>query len=99
MIMNEMQLLTWVRGTGPQHCRGHLVLGVLWRLFEIYSLGRKKDLSARACAARRIRLADDFPATLPAEGMLKKAPVTYIAVPFFTSGWPSWCSCLRRTSS
>ena len=44
--MNEMQMLSWVRGPGLNLAVGIFVLGVLWRLFEIYSLGRKKDLSA-----------------------------------------------------
>ena len=44
--MNEVQLLTWVRGTGLNLAVGIFLLGVFWRLIEIYSLGRKKDLSA-----------------------------------------------------
>ena len=44
--MNELQLLTWARGTGLNIALGIFLLGVLWRLFEIYSLGRKPDLSA-----------------------------------------------------
>jgi hypothetical protein len=46
MTMNDMQFLTWVRGTGLDIAVSIFVLGVLWRLFEIYSLGRKMDLSA-----------------------------------------------------
>jgi hypothetical protein len=45
MIMNEIQFLTWVRGTGLNIALGLFVLGLLWRLIEIYSLGRKKDLA------------------------------------------------------
>jgi nitrate reductase gamma subunit len=84
--MNEMQLLTWVRGPGLNIAVGIFVLGVLWRLFEIYSLGRKKDLAA----PRHVKGASGwhtiFRRTLPAEGMLKKAPVTYIAGGIFHIG-------------
>jgi len=43
--MNEDLFLTWVRGTGLDIAIGIFVLGTLWRLFEIYSLGRKPDLA------------------------------------------------------
>ena len=46
MIMNDLQFLTWVRGPGLDIAVSIFLLGVLWRLFEIYSLGRKKYLSA-----------------------------------------------------
>jgi nitrate reductase gamma subunit len=86
MIMNEMQLLTWVRGPGLNLAVGIFVLGVLWRLFEIYSLGRKKDLSAPRAAPGASGLRTILRRTLPAEGMLKKAPVTYIAGGVFHIG-------------
>jgi len=84
--MNEMQLLTWVRGPGLNLAVGIFVLGVLWRLFEIYSLGRKKDLSAPRVAPGASGLRTILRRTLPAEGMLKKAPVTYIAGGVFHIG-------------
>ena len=71
--MNEMQLLTWVRGPGLNLAVGIFVLGVLWRLFEIYSLGRKKDLSAPRELTGASGWRTIFRRTLPAEGMLKKA--------------------------
>ena len=43
--MNDLQFLTWVRGTGLDITIGIFLLGVLWRLFEIYSLGRKPDFA------------------------------------------------------
>ena len=69
--MNEMQLLTWVRGPGLNLAVGIFVLGVLWRLFEIYSLGRKKDLSAPRALPGASGWRTIFRRTLPAEGMLK----------------------------
>lgn len=84
--MNEMQLLAWVRGPGLNLAVGIFLFGVLWRLFEIYSLGRKKDLAAPRTVPGASGLRTVFRRTLPAEGMLKKAPVTYIAGGIFHVG-------------
>jgi len=78
MIMNEMQFLTWVRGTGLNIAVGIFLVGVLWRLIEIYGLGRKKDLSAPRSVAGASGLNTIFRRSLPPEGMLKTSPVTYI---------------------
>lgn len=76
--MNEIQLLTWVRGVGLNIAVGIFLLGVLWRLFEIYSLGRKKDLAA----PRSVRGASGWHTivrrSVPAPSLFRKAPVTYI---------------------
>ena len=76
--MNEMQFLTWVRGTGLNIAVGIFLVGVLWRLIEIYGLGRKKDLSAPRSVAGASGLNTIFRRSLPPEGMLKTSPVTYI---------------------
>ncbi len=76
--MNEMQLLTWVRGAGLDIAVSIFLLGVLWRLIEIYSLGRKKDLAAPRQVAGASGWHTVFRRTIPAEGMLKRAPVSYI---------------------
>ncbi|MDD5390981.1 MAG: hypothetical protein PHD37_16720 [Gallionellaceae bacterium] len=76
--MNEIQLLTWVRGPGLDIAVGIFLLGVFWRLFEIYSLGRKKDLSASRSAAGASGWHTIFRRSLPPEGMVKKSPVSYI---------------------
>lgn len=49
--MDEIQFLTWVRSTGLEIAVGIFVLGTLWRLFEIYTLGRKPDLAVPRRAA------------------------------------------------
>jgi nitrate reductase gamma subunit len=84
--MNDMQLLTWVRGPGLNIAIAIFVAGILWRLFEVYSLGRKKDLSAPRTLKRASGWHTIARRTLPAEGMLKKAPVTYIAGGIFHVG-------------
>ncbi len=76
--MNELQFLTWVRGTGLNIAVGIFLLGVLWRLFEIYSLGRKQDLSAPRHASGASGFHTIFRRSLPPPGMLKRSPVSYI---------------------
>jgi len=43
--MDQDLFLTWVRSTGLNIALSIFVLGMLWRLFEIYTLGRKPDLA------------------------------------------------------
>ncbi len=76
--MNDMQLLTWVRGAGLDIAVSIFLLGVLWRLIEIYSLGRKKDLTAPRQVAGASGWHTIFRRTIPADGMLKRSPVSYI---------------------
>lgn len=76
--MNEMELLNWVRGPGLNISVAIFVLGVLWRLFEIYSLGRKKDLSAPRQAAGASGLHTVVRRSAAPPGMLKRSPISYI---------------------
>jgi nitrate reductase gamma subunit len=78
MIMTEMQLLTWARGTGFDLAVSIFILGVVWRLIEIYSLGRKKDLAAPRQAAGASGWHTMYRRSVPPEGMTKKSPATYI---------------------
>ena len=76
--MNEMQFLTWVRGQGLDIAVGIFLLGVLWRLLEIYSLGRKKDLSAPRHVTGASGWNTILRRSVPPQGMLKTSPVSYI---------------------
>lgn len=76
--MNEMQFLTWVRGPGLDIAVGIFLLGVLWRLVEIYSLGRKKDLAAPRHVSGASGWHTVFRRSVPPEGMLKRSPVSYL---------------------
>jgi nitrate reductase gamma subunit len=78
MTMNELQFLTWVRGTGLNIAVAIFLLGVTWRLFEIYSLGRKKDLSMPRHASGASGFHTVFRRSLAPPGMLKRSPVSYI---------------------
>jgi nitrate reductase gamma subunit len=73
-----MQFLTWVRGTGLDLALAVFILGVLWRLVEIYSLGRKKDLSAPRATVGASGWHTLVRRSVPPEGFVKKSPVTYI---------------------
>ncbi len=84
--MNEIQFLTWVRGTGLNLALGIFLLGTLWRLLEIYSLGRKKDLSAARVTPGASGWHTIFRRSLPPEGMLKRSPVSYIGGYIFHIG-------------
>ena len=77
--MNELQFLTWVRGTGLNIAVGIFLLGVLWRLIEIYSLGRKKDLAAPRHVDGASGWHTLFRRSVPPAGMLKRSPVSYIS--------------------
>lgn len=76
--MNELQFLTWVRGPGLDLALGICLLGVLWRLLEIYTLGRKPDLAVprrRPGASGWHTILRRFVAP---PGMVKRSPVSYI---------------------
>lgn len=76
--MSELQFLTWVRGPGLNIAIGIFVLGVLWRLFEIYSLGRKQDLAVPRRRAGASGWHTVWRRSLAPPGMLKRSPVSYI---------------------
>jgi nitrate reductase gamma subunit len=76
--MNEMQFLTWVRGPGLDIAVAIFLLGVIWRLIEIYGLGRKKDLSAPRATPGASGWHTIARRSLPPPGMMKASPVTYI---------------------
>jgi nitrate reductase gamma subunit len=84
--MNELQFLTWVRGPGLDIAVSIFLLGVLWRLIEVFTLGRKKDLAAPRHAAGASGLHTVFRRSLPPPGMLKRSPVSYIGGYIFHIG-------------
>lgn len=84
--MNEMELLTWVRGTGLNIAIGLFLLGMLWRLIEIYTLGRKKDLAPARSAPGASGWHTIARRSLPPHGMLKRSPISYIGGYIFHVG-------------
>lgn len=77
--MNELQLLTWLRGPGLAIAVGIFVVGVLWRLLEVFMLGRRKDLAPPRRVAGASGLHTVFRRSAPTHGMLKRVPVNYLA--------------------
>jgi nitrate reductase gamma subunit len=84
--MNDLQFLTWVRGPGLDIAVGIFLLGVLWRLFEIYSLGRKPDLAAPRHRPGASGLHTVFRRSMPPHGMFKRSPVSYLGGYIFHIG-------------
>jgi nitrate reductase gamma subunit len=84
--MNDMEFLTWVRGTGLNIALVIFILGTLWRLFEIYSLGRKPDLSVPRHRAGASGFNTILRRSLAPPGMLKRSPVSYIGGYIFHVG-------------
>jgi nitrate reductase gamma subunit len=76
--MNEMELLNWARGPGLQIATAVLVGGVLLRLFEIFSLGRKPDLSPTRPGQGGGGWRTVFTRTFPRKVFLQDAYITYI---------------------
>lgn len=84
--MTDLQFLTWVRGPGLDIALGIFVLGVLWRLIEIYTLGRKPDLAEARHVAGASGWHTVFRRSMPPPGMLKRSPVSYIGGYIFHVG-------------
>lgn len=77
--MDADLFLTWVRSTGLDIAIGIFLLGTLWRLFEIYSLGRKQDLAVPRHRTGASGLHTLFRRSVPPPGMFKRSPVSYVA--------------------
>lgn len=84
--MSEVELLNWVRGPGLNISVGVFLVGVIWRLIEIYTLGRKPDLSAPRSAAGASGMHTLVRRSVPPPGMLKRSPVSYIGGYIFHIG-------------
>lgn len=76
--MDALQLLTWARGPGLNIALVVFMLGVFWRLFEVYGLGRKPEFTAPRHVPGASGWATIFRRSLPPPDMLKTSPVSYI---------------------
>ncbi len=84
--MNEMELLTWVRGPGLNIAIGLFLLGMLWRLVEIYTLGRKQDLAPARSTPGASGWHTIVRRSVPPHGMLKRSPISYVGGYIFHVG-------------
>ena len=80
-------LLMWARGPGFDIALTIMVGGILLRLVEIFVLGRKKDFAAPKGNAVLQGIKTIFTRSRPRKGMMKEAPVTYIAGYLFHIGF------------
>ncbi|CAG0124966.1 hypothetical protein RHDC2_00813 [Rhodocyclaceae bacterium] len=85
--MSALELLTWARGPGLAIALAICAFGILLRLFEIFSLGRKADLSRAREHSPGSGWRTIFSRSLPPPGLLKRAPVTYIGGYVFHLGF------------
>jgi len=76
--MNHLDLLTFARGSALNWALIIFAAGVVLRLFEILGLGRKADLARPRTNIPGSGWRTMFTRSLPAEGMLKRDPITYI---------------------
>ncbi|MCR4378367.1 MAG: hypothetical protein NUV50_09800 [Rhodospirillales bacterium] len=80
-------LLMWARGPGFDIALVIFVGGIVLRLFEISILGRKRDLAPAKGNGFLQGLKTIFSRSVPREGLVKFAPVTYIGGYVFHIGF------------
>jgi nitrate reductase gamma subunit len=77
--MNSLDLLTFARGTALNWALAICAFGIVLRLFEIFGLGRKADLSLARETSPGSGWRTMLTRSIPPPGMIKRDPVTYIA--------------------
>ncbi|HEX8978335.1 MAG TPA: hypothetical protein VF811_01385 [Parasulfuritortus sp.] len=77
--MDAAELLNWVRGPGLQIAIAVFLLGTIWRLIEIYSLGRKPDLAERRHVPGASGWHTLVRRSIPIPGMFQRSTITYVA--------------------
>ncbi|BCB28537.1 hypothetical protein SKTS_34230 [Sulfurimicrobium lacus] len=76
--MSDMDLLLWARGPGLQIALAICIFGMLLKLFEIFSLGRKPDLSVARPGNAAAGWITIFSRSLPNRTLLKRTFPTYL---------------------
>ena len=79
--------LMWVRGPGFNIALVIMLGGILLRLVEILVLGRKKDFAQPKGNGVTQGIKTIFTRSLARKGMMKEAPVTYVAGYVFHLGF------------
>jgi nitrate reductase gamma subunit len=85
--MNEMELLNWARGPGLQIATAVFVAGLLLRFFEIFSLGRKRDISPTRPGQGGAGWRTLVTRSLPKRVFLKDSYATYVVGYVFHLGF------------
>ncbi len=86
MSMDSLEFLLWVRGPGLQLATGIFLLGLIIRLFEIFSLGRSPNLAQPRHRDGATGMRTLFRRFLFPQGMARRSPVTYIGGYIFHIG-------------
>lgn len=76
--MSDMDLLLWARGPGLQIALAIFIAGTLLKLFEIFSLGRKQDLSTPRPGNAAAGWKTILSRSLPNRVLLKRTFPTYL---------------------
>jgi len=76
--MSEMDLLLWARGPGFQWALGIFLFGMILRAFELFSLGRKRDLSVARTVSPGSGWRTLITRSLPQPSVWRRAPATHI---------------------
>ena len=76
--MNEELFLTWVRGPGLNIALGIFILGMLWRLLEIYTLGRKPDLAVPRIRPGASGVRTMLRRSIPEPSVFKRSAASYV---------------------
>lgn len=80
-------LLMWARGPGFDYAVFIFIAGILIRVVEFLMLGRKKDLSVAKGHPVAQGVRTIFSRSIPREGLIKFAPVTYVGGYVFHLGF------------
>jgi nitrate reductase gamma subunit len=76
--MSDMDLLIWARGVGFQGALALFVFGMVLRAFEIFSLGRKRDLSPARTDSPGSGWRTVLSRSLPQPSVFRRAPATHV---------------------
>lgn len=85
--MSDMDLLLWARGPGLQIALAIFIGGMLLKLFEIFSLGRKPDLSTPRPGNAAAGWKTIVSRSLPNRHLLKRTLPTYLLGYTFHAGF------------
>lgn len=80
-------LLMWARGPGFDIALTIFIAGIVLRIVEIIILGRKKDLAPAKGSPVMQGIKTIFSRSIPREGLVKFAPITYIGGYVFHLGF------------
>lgn len=76
--MSDMELLIWARGTGLQWALAVFCFGAALRAFELFGLGRKRDLSPARADSPGSGWRTVLSRSLPQPSVWRRAPATHV---------------------